>query len=132
MAPSASPEAEKPTVETRSTKQPLPDVVSTAKSSEAQAAASAKPKKSSLSGSSSSSSGSGSGSSSSSSGSEDEAEPKVTTEATSTKDSAEEKAKRDRVEPMQAGDLNDSASKVLPSAKELKPGTPKGVEPEEQ
>ena len=47
-------------------------------------------------------------------------------------DSAEEKAKRDRVEPTRGGDLNDSASKVLPSAKELKPGTPKGVEPEEQ
>merc|ERR1711956_11756 len=96
---------------------------------------SAKPKKSSLSGSSSSSSGSGSGSSSSgsgsssSSGSEDEADPKVTTEATSIKDSAEEKAKRDRVEPTRGGDLNDSASKVLPSAKELKPGTPKGLSP---
>merc|ERR1712083_211656 len=97
------------------------------------AAASAKPKKSSLSGSSSSSSGSGSSSSgsgsSSSSGSEDEADPKVTTEATSTKDSAEEKAKRDRVEPIRGGDLNDSASKVLPSAKDPNPGTPKGVDP---
>ena len=47
-------------------------------------------------------------------------------------DSAEEKAKRDRVEPTRGGDLNDSASKVLPSEKELKPGTPKGVDPEEQ
>ena len=36
------------------------------------------------------------------------------------------------MEPARGGDLNDSASKVLPSAKELKPGTPKGVEPEEQ
>jgi hypothetical protein len=47
-------------------------------------------------------------------------------------DSAAEKAKSDRVEPTRGGDLNDSASKVLPPEKELKPGTPKGVDPEEQ
>ena len=83
--------------------QPLPDVVSTAKSSEA-AAASAK-KKPTLSGSSSSSSGGSSGSSGSSSGS---------SSSSGSEDEAATASKRDRVEPTRRGDLNDSASEKAP------------------
>ena len=118
--------------------QPLPDVVSTAKSSEA-AAASAK-KKSSLSGSSSSSSGSGSGSSSSGSGSSSSSSEDEASEAPAPKDlkadpkDPKQSPKRDHVEPAGRGDLNDSASSEQgKTAEGIKPGTtPEKVEPPEE